>query len=142
MAAAAIVVVMGGGVAIAPPARAEAPAMNGVYLYTDEDGDVGTWTISTTCAPNCIAHVATGPGKGFDAPLVGDVFTVNRSVPAGLSCPDYVLADSVWDAGDHPVQVWQWWDPLTLQGEVHFLATTAPCDIGDHHDRFTLTPIG
>ncbi|WP_205875532.1 hypothetical protein [Mycobacterium camsae] len=115
--------------------------MNGVYSYVDEDGDFGTWTIATTCDPNCVAHVETGPGRGFDAVLVDGVYTVNRSVPAGLSCPDYMLGETLWDAGEHPVQVLQWWDPATLQGEVHFLASTAPCEIGDHHDRFTLTPV-
>lgn len=127
--------------AIAPVARAESDEMNGVYSYMDEDGDFGTWTIATTCEPTCVAHVVTGPGRGFDAVLVNGVYTVNRSVPAGLSCPDYILGDTLWDAGDHPVQVWQWWDPATLKGEVHFLASTAPCEIGDHHDRFTLTPV-
>jgi hypothetical protein len=132
-----------GTFAATPLARAEdGPAMNGVYTYLDDDGDAGTWTISTTCDPGCVAHVMTGPGKGFEAPLVGGIYTVNRSVPTGLSCSDYVMADIVWDAGEHPVQVRQWWDPVTLKGEVHFLASTAPCEIGDHHDRFTLTPIG
>ncbi|MDP7704942.1 hypothetical protein [Mycobacterium sp. TY815] len=138
---AVILAVMGAG-ATAPVAHAEGPEMNGVYSYVDEDGDFGTWTVNTTCAPTCVAHVATGPGRGFDAVLVDGVYTVNRSVPAGLSCPDYMLGDLLWDAGEHPVQVWQWWDPTTLKGEVHFLATTGPCEIGDHHDHFTLTPAG
>ncbi|MFV0493893.1 MAG: hypothetical protein ACK5M9_02390, partial [Mycobacterium sp.] len=46
-----------GAIAETPLAHAGAPAMNGVYRYTDEDGATGTWVISTTCTPGCVAHV-------------------------------------------------------------------------------------
>lgn len=128
----------------APPARAEAPPADGVYTYADEDGVVATWTIRTACAPHCVAHVTTAPGFGFTAPLVNGRHTVTRVVPEGVTCPAYLLGDngSLWDGGTHPVTVHQWWDPLSLTGEVDFLESSAPCGIPDPHDTFTLTKIG
>lgn len=51
------------------------------------------------------------------------------------------MADSLWDAGSHPVNVVQWWDPVTLNGEVHFTPSgkvdfphSPPnCYIVEHH---------
>jgi hypothetical protein len=128
----------------APPARAESPPMDGVYAYADEDGDTGTWTIRTTCTPGCVAHVTTGPGRGFDAPLVDGRFMATRVVPDGVYCPGYHFQEDFYYyfEGSHPVVVTQWWNPLTLTGEVDFLSTSAPCGLSDPHDRFTLTKIG
>lgn len=125
-------------------ARAEVPAMDGVYAYADEDGVTGTWIIRTTCTPGCAAHVTTGPGRGFDAPLVDGRYIVTRVVPEGAVCPAYTVGDNgAWfDGGAHEVTATQWWDPRTLTGEVDFLRSPAPCGLGDLHDRFTLTRIG
>jgi hypothetical protein len=127
-----------------PIAAAEVPAMDGTYHYADEDGDVGTWIIRTTCTPGCVAHVTTGPGQGFSAPLINGRFTVTRTVPEGLICPAFTVGDngSLFDGGMHPVNVKQWWDPLTLAGEVDFLDSTAPCGLKDLRDSFTLTKFG
>jgi hypothetical protein len=129
-----------------PIARAEVPAMDGVYTYADEDGVVATWSIRTTCTPGCVAHVTTAPGRGFDAPLVNGCYTVTRIVPEGAVCPghaDLVGETFAWsDGGEHPVKVHQWWDPRTLTGEVDFLESSAPCGLHDLRDTFTPTRIG
>lgn len=116
--------------------------MEGVYHYADEDGVTGTWTIGTTCTPGCVAHVSTGPGMGFDAPLVNGRYAVKRVVPEGAVCPAYFVGDVPFAADSHPVHVYQWWDPVTLAGEVDFLETSAPCGLHDLRDAFTLTKIG
>ena len=144
---AAIALLSGSGLnATAPLAGAEVPAMDGVYTYADEDGVVATWKIRTTCTPGCVAHVTTGPGRGFDAPLVNGRFTVTRTVPEGAICPAYTAfvgeTPASFDGGEHPVTVNQWWDPRTLTGEVDFLETSAPCGLVDRRDTFTLTRIG
>jgi hypothetical protein len=129
--------------ATAPPAWAESPAMSGIYTYTDEDGVVATWIIHTTCTPDCVAHVTDASNQGFDAPLVDGRYIVTRTVPEAVLCP-------AWSAGEggasggvslHPVNVVQWWNPLTLNGEVDFLESGVPC-AHDRHDTFTLTKIG
>lgn len=117
-----------------PLAAADDLKMNGVYHYADEDGDTGTWTISTTCKQVCVAHVTTGPGQGFNAPLIDGRYDVKRTMPAGAICSN--------DLSQHPVTVDQWWDPLTLTGVAIFLDSTAPCGLSDPSDTFTLTKIG
>ncbi|WP_264061478.1 hypothetical protein [Mycobacterium angelicum] len=143
---AATAVFAGAGLcATGPVVKAEVPAaMDGVYTYADEDGVTATWIIRTACTPGCIAHVTTGPGRGFDAALVDGRYTVTRTVPEGAVCPSYTVGDngSWFDGGAHPVTVTQWWDPLTLAGEVDFLDSPAPCGLGDRHDHFTLTKVG
>jgi hypothetical protein len=128
----------------APPAQAEVPPMDGVYTYADDDGDSGTWAIRTTCTPGCVAQVTTGPGRGFDAPLLNGRFVATRVVPDGVYCPGYHFHEDFYYyyAGSHPVTVTQWWDPVTLTGAVDFLSTSAPCGLSDAHDTFTLTRIG
>lgn len=128
--------------AAAPTARAENPVMtDGHYAYTDEDGVVATWSITTTCTPGCVAHVSTGPGEGFDAPLVNGRYAVKRVVPEGAFCPPYIVGETIFGSTQHPVHVYQWWDPATLAGEVDFLETAAPCGLHDLRDSFTLTRI-
>lgn len=130
--------------ATAPFASAETPTMaDGDYTYQDEDGVVATWSIRTSCTPGCAAHVTTAPGQGFTAPLVNGRYAVKRVVPEGAVCPGYTLGDNaaVFDGGVHPVHVYQWWDPVTLAGEVDFLETDAPCGLHDLRDSFTLTRI-
>lgn len=137
----AVLAGLGLGVA-ASPAAAEAPTMDGVYHYADEDGDVGTWTIRTTCNPQCVAHVTTEPGRGFDARLENGRYVNSRMIQDGLECPAYLVGEVLFPARNHPVDVIQWWDPVTLTGEVDFLHGSPPCHLDDHRDRFTLTPIG
>jgi hypothetical protein len=117
----------------APPTAADDTKMNGVYHYADEDGGHGTWIVRTTCTPGCVAHVSTSMEGGFDAPLVEGRYTVNRSIPEGAICPDN---------SQHPIDVTQSWDPVTLSGEVDFLTTSAPCGLEDNRDVFTLTKVG
>ncbi|WP_025735148.1 hypothetical protein [Mycobacterium genavense] len=117
-----------------PPAAADDTKMNGVYHYADEDGDIGTWTINTTCKQVCVAHVSTGPGQGFNAPLIDGQYTVTRTIPEAAICAN--------DSSLHPVHVHQSWDPLTLTGVAVFLDSAAPCGLTDPHDAFTLTKIG
>lgn len=128
----------------APVACAAVPSTDSVYIYADEDGEVGTWIIRSTCGPDCIAYVTTGPGKGFAASLVDGRFTVTRMVPGGLTCPPYFVGDnaSYFDGGTYPVIATQWWDPVTLTGEVDFLESDAPCGLHDRRDTFTLTQVG
>lgn len=151
--AAAIGLLCGVGLGVAAPqARAEGPAMDGVYLYADEDGGSGTWTVSTTCNPSCVAHVTTALGRSFDAPLIDGQYVNSRTIPDGLTCPLYVMGDFAVDGGDHPVSVVQWWNPITLSGEVHFypsfgVVSDVPhvspnCYTDEHHQRFTLTKVG
>ncbi|AYE99464.1 hypothetical protein C0J29_31455 (plasmid) [Mycobacterium paragordonae] len=136
--------------AAAPQAKAQPPMMDGVYLYADDDGGKGTWTISTTCSPSCVAHVTTAGGGSFDAPLIDGKYVNSRTLPEGLNCPLYVMGDLLLDGGYHPVSVVQWWDPVTLSGEVHFTPYTdvdiphvpPNCYIVDHHQLFTLTKVG
>ncbi|OBK28944.1 hypothetical protein A5634_19240 [Mycobacterium asiaticum] len=125
-------------------ARADSPAMDGVYTYLDDDGFAATWTVRTTCSPDCVAQVTTTPGHGFAAPLINGRHTVTRTVPDGVTCPEYFLGDngSTWGGGMHPVTVHQSWDPRTLVGEVDFVDSPAPCGIPDPHDTFTLTKVG
>jgi hypothetical protein len=117
----------------APLASAEDTRMNGVYHYADEDGGTGTWIVHTKCTPGCVAHVSTTLDNGFDAPLVNGRYTIARTIPEGAVCPD---------SSQHPIDVNQSWDPLTLTGEVDFLNTSAPCGLDDNRDVFTLTRIG
>ncbi|OBJ80970.1 hypothetical protein A5656_18530 [Mycobacterium gordonae] len=131
-------------ISVAPPtARAEDPTTTGVYLYADEDGDTGTWTIRTTCTPDCVAHVTTSSGRGFDAALVDGRYTNTRTIPGGVTCPGHTAGDfGRWiPASEHPVTVTQWWDPATLAGEVDFFNDAAPCGLADRRDSFTLTRI-
>ncbi|MDP7704107.1 MULTISPECIES: hypothetical protein [unclassified Mycobacterium] len=141
---ASIALLFGLGLGAAPQAAAENPTMNGVYHYADEDGDSGTWTITTTCSPACVAHVTTGSGRSFDARLENGRYVSNRIIMDGLECPSYFIGELVLGGRSHPVNVTQWWDPATLTGEVDFAhpSSVAPCTLDDHHDRFTLTPIG
>lgn len=134
----------GGFAAVSPPAGAEAPATDGVYAYLEGPAVAGTWTIRTTCTPQCVAHVTTTPGHGFTAPLVNGRHVVTRTVPDGVTCPSYFLGDngSAWGGGSHPVTVRQWWDPVTLAGEVDFLESPAPCGIPNPRNTFTLVKIG
>lgn len=141
-AAAAFAAVLGISVT-PPPARAEAPTTTGVYLYADEDGDTGMWTIRTTCTPDCVAHVTTTSGRGFDAALIDGRYTNTRTIPGGITCPGHTAGDfGRWiPASEHPVTVTQWWDPVTLTGEVDFFNEAAPCGLADRRDSFTLTRI-
>jgi hypothetical protein len=141
---AAIALLSGLGLYATPPiAWAESPMMDGVYHYVDEDGAVGTWIIRTTCAPDCVAHVTTAPGRGFDAPLIDGRFTVTRVVPDGATCPVINAGDfNLYGGGKHDVTVNQWWDPVTLTGEVDFLESSAGCGLPDLRDSFTLTRFG
>lgn len=130
------------GVSTAPPsAQAESPTLAGVYLYADEDGDTGTWTIRTSCTPDCVAHVTTSSGRTFEATLVDGRYTNTRTIPGGVTCPGHTAGDfGRWiPASEHPVNVTQWWDPVTLVGEVDFFNEAAPCALADRSDRFTLT---
>lgn len=141
---AAIALLCGLGLSAPPQAAAELPTMNGVYNYSDEDGDVGTWTVTTTCNPSCVAHVTTGSGRSFDARLENGRYVNSRIIMDGLECPPYFIGELVLGGRSHPVNVTQWWDPATLTGEVDFAHASgvAPCTLDDHHDRFTLTRIG
>lgn len=127
-----------------PQASADSAGMNGVYNYRDDNGVTATWTITTTCSPGCVAHVTTGPGRGFAAPFVDGRPTVTRTVPDGVTCPTYTLGynGSVWGGGQFPVTVVQSWDPGTLAGEADFVDTPAPCGIINTSQRFSLTKIG
>lgn len=126
------------------PARAEGTMPDGLYLYHDEDGDTGKWTIRTTCTPDCVAHVTTTSGRGFDAPLVDGRYTNTREIHDGVVCPGYTAGDyGRWiPASEHPVTVFQWWDAQTLAGEVDYIEHNAPCNISDRIERFTLHKIG
>jgi hypothetical protein len=117
--------------------------MSGIYTYADEDGVVAKWTIHTTCTPGCVAHVSDPPDPGFDAPLVDGRYIVTRTVPEAVLCPEWSAGAGGASGGAslHPVNVIQWWDPLTLTGEVDFLDSGVPCE-HDRHDTFTLTKIG
>lgn len=140
----AVTLSCGSLIALSPIARAEVPAADGVYAYMEGPAAAETWTIRTTCTPQCVAHVTTTPGHGFTAPLVDGNYVVTRTVPQGVTCPSYFLGDngSSWGGGTHPVTVHQWWDPVTLAGGVDFLDSPAPCGIPNPHNTFTLVKIG
>lgn len=137
---AAIALFSGLGICAATPAKADITT-NGVFLYQDEDGDTGTWTISTTCSPDCVAHVTTSPGRGFDAALIDGRYTNTRSIPDAVTCPGHTAGDfGRWiPSSSHAINVTQWWDPQTLAGEVDFHDHDGPCALGDRSDHFTLT---
>lgn len=128
----------------AGPAWAEDLTTNGIYLYHDEDGDSGKWTIRTACTPDCVAHVTTSSGRGFDAQLIDGRYTNTREIPEGVTCPGYTAGDYArWiPPSTYPITVFQWWDPQTLIGEVDYIEHSAPCNLSDHNDRFTLHKIG
>ena len=128
--------------AVSPLASAEVSPGEGVYLYQDTGGGSATWTIKTTCTPQCVAQVTTAPGHGFAAPLINGHPTTTRIVPNGVTCPMYQLGELLWDGGTWPVTVHQSWDPSTLRGEVSFLESPSPCGIPNSHGTFTLTRIG
>lgn len=140
---AAIVIFSGLGICAATPAWAEDPTTNGTFLYHDEDGDTGRWTITTNCAPDCVAHVTTATGREFDAALIDGRYTSTRTIADAVTCPGFTAGDyGRWiPASTHPITVTQWWDPQTLVGEVDFYDHSGPCGLADHHDRFTLTRI-
>jgi len=117
--------------------------MNGTFVYHDEDGDSGTWVVTTSCTPDCVAHVTTAAGGTFDAALVDGRYTSTRTIPDAVTCPGYTAGDfGRWiPSSTHPITVTQWWDPQTLSGEVDFFDHTGPCGLADHSDRFTLTRI-
>lgn len=140
----AVLLLFGFGLPVATPtAHAEAPSMNGVYLYLDEDGDVGRWTITTSCTPDCVAHVTTSPGRGFDAPLVDGRYISTRTIHDGATCPGFHYGDygAYMEASTHPVTVQQWWDPVTLHGEVDYVDSTAWCGLAEAGEPFTLTKL-
>ncbi|MHA7649110.1 hypothetical protein ACX9NE_04950 [Mycobacterium sp. ML4] len=141
---AAAIAVFGLGIcAVAPSAWAEDDhVMNGVYSYRDDDGGLGTWTVRTSCNPNCVAHVTTASGRTFEASLVNGRYVNVRTIPDGIDCPLIQIGDTLADPGNQAVEVRQWWDPVTLIGEVEFNYDSSPCHVGDYHDRFTLTEIG
>lgn len=142
----AAIALLSGGIfsGIAPTAFAEVPPMNGVYHYEDEDGATATWVIRTSCTSTCVAHVTTSPGRFFEAPLVNGRYAVTRTVPDGHTCPGWFIGDSavLTESTSHAITVYQWWDPVTLTGEVDFLDSEAPCMNHDAKDWFTLTRIG
>ena len=92
----------------APPARAEAPNLNGAYqavsngqfartndVFKDERTVVETWNISTTCKSpiECVGEVKSS--AGWTAPITydGDWWNVKRTVPNWEPCPDGTFAE-------------------------------------------------
>lgn len=138
----AVIAILGSGWSEAmPSALAEVPVMNGMYRYTDENGNAGIWTIANACTTGCLAYVATSPGHGFTAALLDGVYVTTRVVPDGVRCPLYFVGDTAFGGGTYSVVVHQWWNPRTLAGAVDYLDTAAPCGVENLHDTFTLTPI-
>lgn len=141
---AAVALSCGALLGTAPLASADGPMMEGIYNYVESDGVAGTWTINTTCTPQCVANVTTSPGHGFAAPLINGRHTVTRVVPDGVTCPSYTLGDnaSIWPGGTYAVTVQQSWDPRSLAGRVNFLDSPSPCGIPNPYSTFTLKRIG
>lgn len=139
-----VAILFGAGLSVAPLAHADVPMTEGVYNYVESDGVAGTWTVTTSCTPQCVANVTTTPGYGFTAPLVNGRYSVTRDVPDGVTCPSYTLGNNAsrWPGGTYSVTVKQWWDSHTLVGGVNFLDSPSPCGIPNPYDTFTLRKIG
>lgn len=76
------------GLVTAGPAFADPPLLNGVYNLNSEDGQIGTVTLSSTCAyDGCVAHAVGRRGyvQG-DAVLNGGVWTMSVTNPVGDIC--------------------------------------------------------
>ena len=85
----------------AGPAQAD-QVIEGVYTYTEAEGQTGTWTIFPSCVPTvgdvrvslelpvaCRLHVAGSEGiTGGDARLIGGVWAFNTTKREGMKCPD------------------------------------------------------
>jgi hypothetical protein len=85
------------------PAHAD-QLMQGVYDYTPQQGEPGTWQIWPSCVPvvgdlreplnlpvACRLHVVPSPGTGLlvgDAHLTSDVWQIQTNESQGMQCPD------------------------------------------------------
>ena len=92
----------------AGPAHAD-QIMQGVYNYTPQQGDSGTWTIYPSCVPvvgdlrvnldlpvACRLHVSPSGGlTGGDAVLTGGQWQFSSPKKDGMQCPDGSSAPTV-----------------------------------------------
>jgi hypothetical protein len=105
--AAALVTPAVASIALAAPATADPPLLNGVYGATNGD-PYNVWTIATSCGPaGCSGTVASNQGWTTPTTLTGGrwVFTVSK--PGGLTCDD---------GHYEPATVSMTVDPVTLAG--------------------------
>ncbi|MGV0742784.1 hypothetical protein [Mycolicibacterium sp. XJ870] len=83
----------GVAIALATPAPAEDPALNGTYtaVWTSPSGSVSyQWDIDTACdADGCVAHVRN-PDDGWTADLLysGGQWVAKHHMPDAISCAD------------------------------------------------------
>lgn len=98
---AAAVILACAALGFAGPAHAD-QVMQGIYNYTPQEGDSGTWTIYPSCVPvvgdlrvnlnlpvACRLHVSPSIGlSGGDAYLTGGVWAINTNKKEGMQCPD------------------------------------------------------
>jgi hypothetical protein len=94
----------------AAPAHAD-QVMQGIYTYTQDDGLTGTFTIYPICTPTvgdlrvplelpvaCTMHVQAAPAaslQGGDARLTGALWTYQKPIKDGLTCPDGSTAPTI-----------------------------------------------
>jgi hypothetical protein len=105
---AAAVVVTCAGLGLAGTAHAD-QVIQGVYSYTPEQGDSGTYEIYPSCVPvvgdlreplnlpvACRLHMSPSPGlTGGDAILTGGVWQWTTPKKEGMQCPDGSWAPTV-----------------------------------------------
>ena len=105
---AAAVIVACAGLGFAGPAHAD-QVVQGVYTYTPEQGDSGTYEIWPSCVPvvgdlreplnlpvACRLHMAPSAGlTGGDAILTGGVWQWTTPKKDGMTCPDGSTAATV-----------------------------------------------
>lgn len=95
------------GVALAGPAAADPPLLNGVYGSADGD-PYNVWTIATNCgAAGCTGTVASNQGWTTRTTLTGGRWVFTMSKPGGLTCSD---------GHYEPAVVTMSVDPVTLGG--------------------------
>jgi hypothetical protein len=97
-----------GALGVAGPAHAD-QVIQGVYNYTPQEGDSGTWDVYPSCVPvvgdlrvaldlpvACRLHISPSAGlTGGDAILTGGQWQFSSPKKEGMQCPDGSWAPTV-----------------------------------------------
>ena len=113
----------------AGPAQAD-QVMQGIYNYTEKDGEAGTWEIYPSCVPTvgdlrdnlalpvaCRLHVVGSRGiTSGEARLTDGVWAFETTVGEGMKCPD-----GSWGSTTEAVE----FDDITMSGTRRIFHTDA-----------------
>ncbi|TLH49786.1 hypothetical protein C1S81_23285 [Mycolicibacterium neoaurum] len=104
---AAVGIAAAAALALAAPAQAAPPLLNGSYSGAEGDPD-NVWVVASTCDPSgCTGTVSSNQGWSTPMTLVGGIWNFSVTKPDGFICPDGSYA---------PAIVHMTVDPVTLGG--------------------------